>query len=46
MLIEQISNLLSNPQKMSEMSQKAKSFYNPQTAELIRDEILKFTPKQ
>jgi UDP-N-acetylglucosamine--N-acetylmuramyl-(pentapeptide) pyrophosphoryl-undecaprenol N-acetylglucosamine transferase len=40
-LLEQISNLLSNPQKLSEMSQKAKSFYNPQTAELIRDEILK-----
>ncbi|HUT96296.1 MAG TPA: undecaprenyldiphospho-muramoylpentapeptide beta-N-acetylglucosaminyltransferase [Candidatus Paceibacterota bacterium] len=41
-LLEQISNLLSNPQKLSEMSQKAKSFYNPQTPELIRDEILKF----
>lgn len=46
LLIEQISNLLSNPQKLSEMSQKAKSFYNPQTAELIRDEILKFAPQQ
>jgi UDP-N-acetylglucosamine--N-acetylmuramyl-(pentapeptide) pyrophosphoryl-undecaprenol N-acetylglucosamine transferase len=46
MLLEQISNLLSNPQKMSEMSQKAKSFYNPQTAELIRDEILKLVPPQ
>jgi len=44
-LLEQISNLLSNPQKMSEMSQKAKSFYNPQTAELIRDEILKIAQK-
>jgi UDP-N-acetylglucosamine--N-acetylmuramyl-(pentapeptide) pyrophosphoryl-undecaprenol N-acetylglucosamine transferase len=43
MLLEQISNLLSNPQKMSEMSEKAKSFYNPQTAELIRDEILKLS---
>ena len=43
MLLEQISNLLSNPQKLSEMSQKAKQFYNPQTPELIRDEILKFT---
>ncbi|MFH1129594.1 MAG: undecaprenyldiphospho-muramoylpentapeptide beta-N-acetylglucosaminyltransferase [Patescibacteria group bacterium] len=42
MLLEQISNLLSNPQKLSEMSQKAKQFYNPATAELIRDEILKF----
>lgn len=42
MLLEQISNLLSNPQKLSEMSQKAKQFYNPQTAELIKDEILKF----
>lgn len=40
-LLEQISNLLSNPQKLSEMGQKAKSFYNPQTPELIRDEILK-----
>jgi len=41
-LLEQILNLLSNPQKMSEMSQKAKLFYNPATADLIRDEILKF----
>lgn len=40
-LLEQISNLLSNPQKLFEMSQKAKSFYNFQTPELIRDEILK-----
>jgi len=44
-LLEQISNLFSNPQKLSEMSQKAKSFYNPQTAELIRDEILKLIQK-
>jgi len=42
MLLEQISNLLSNPQKLSEMSQKAKQFYNPATPDLIRDEILKF----
>ncbi|MCX6730167.1 MAG: undecaprenyldiphospho-muramoylpentapeptide beta-N-acetylglucosaminyltransferase [Candidatus Portnoybacteria bacterium] len=42
MLLEQISNLLSNSQKLSEMSQKAKQFYNPATPELIRDEILKF----
>ncbi|MBU4284662.1 UDP-N-acetylglucosamine--N-acetylmuramyl-(pentapeptide) pyrophosphoryl-undecaprenol N-acetylglucosamine transferase [Patescibacteria group bacterium] len=41
-LLEQISNLLSNPQKLFEMGQKAKSFYNSQTPELIRDEILKF----
>lgn len=41
LFLEQITNLLSNPQKLSEMSQKAKSFYNPATAELIRDEILK-----
>jgi len=42
LFLEQISKLLSNPAKLSEMSQKAKSFYNPQTPELIRDEILKF----
>jgi len=41
-LLQQISNLLSDPVKLSEMSQKAKQFYNPNTAELIRDEILKF----
>lgn len=40
--LEQISNLLSNPQRMSEMSQKAKQFYNPNTPDLIRNEILKF----
>lgn len=45
LFLEQISNLLSNPQKLSEMSQKAKSFYNPSTPDLIRDKILKFTRK-
>jgi UDP-N-acetylglucosamine--N-acetylmuramyl-(pentapeptide) pyrophosphoryl-undecaprenol N-acetylglucosamine transferase len=42
LLLDQISTLLSNPQKLSEISQKSKTFYNPQTPELIRDEILKF----
>lgn len=41
-LLDTISGLLSNIVKLQEMSQKAKSFYNPQTSELIRDEILKF----
>ena len=40
--LETVSNLLKNPQKLSEMSAKARTFYNPQTPELIRDEIMKF----
>jgi len=36
-----ISNLLNNPDKLRQMSEKAKTFYNPNTPELIRDEILK-----
>lgn len=44
-LLGTISNLLSNPTKLQEMGQKAKSFYNPQTPELIRDEILKYDKK-
>jgi len=40
-LLDTISNLLSSSTKLQEMGQKAKSFYNPQTPELIRDEILK-----
>lgn len=42
LLLEQISNLLSNPELMKKMGESARSFYNPQTPELIRDEILKF----
>ena len=41
LFLEAISNLLSNPAKLKEMGEKAKSFYNPKTPELIRDEILK-----
>jgi len=44
MLLGQISSLLSDSQRLSEMPQKAKQFYNPQTPELIRDEILKLVP--
>jgi UDP-N-acetylglucosamine--N-acetylmuramyl-(pentapeptide) pyrophosphoryl-undecaprenol N-acetylglucosamine transferase len=40
-LLDTILNLLSSPTKLQEMGQKAKSFYNLQTPELIRDEILK-----
>jgi UDP-N-acetylglucosamine--N-acetylmuramyl-(pentapeptide) pyrophosphoryl-undecaprenol N-acetylglucosamine transferase len=43
LLLEQVSNLLSNPELMKKMGESAKSFYNPQTPELIRDEILKFS---
>jgi len=43
--LEEISKLITNPAKLSALSQKAKSFYNPNTPELIRDEILKFTQK-
>ena len=42
LLLEQVSNLLSNPELMKKMGESAKSFYNPQTPELIRDEILRF----
>lgn len=37
-----ISNLLNNPDKLRQMSEKAKTFYNPNTPELIGGEILKF----
>jgi len=40
-----ISNLLNNPDKLRQMSEKAKIFYNPNTAELIRDEILQYDKK-
>lgn len=42
LFLEEISKLLRNPDKPREMGQKAKTFYNPKTPELIRDEILKF----
>lgn len=41
MFLSTISDLLSNPAKLQQMGTKAKSFYNPKTPELIRDEILK-----
>ncbi len=34
-----------NPNKLKQMAQKAKTFYNPKTPELIKAEILKFKPK-
>lgn len=45
LLLEQVSNLISNPDLMKKMGESAKSFYNPQTPELIRDEILKIIVK-
>lgn len=45
LFLETIENLLKNPAKMSDLSQKAKAFYNPSTSDLIRDEILKFARK-
>jgi len=45
LFLEQISNLLSDSALMQAMSEKAKTFYNPQTNELIRDEILKFAQR-
>jgi UDP-N-acetylglucosamine--N-acetylmuramyl-(pentapeptide) pyrophosphoryl-undecaprenol N-acetylglucosamine transferase len=41
LFLEQISNLLSNSELRKQMGERAKSFYNPNTPELIRDEILK-----
>ncbi|PJE57672.1 MAG: undecaprenyldiphospho-muramoylpentapeptide beta-N-acetylglucosaminyltransferase [Candidatus Portnoybacteria bacterium CG10_big_fil_rev_8_21_14_0_10_38_18] len=38
--LEQISNLLKNPDKLKEMGEKAKTFYKPNIAEKIRDEII------
>ncbi len=40
-----ISNLLNNPDKLKKMSEKSKTFYNPNTPELIKDEILKYDKK-
>jgi UDP-N-acetylglucosamine--N-acetylmuramyl-(pentapeptide) pyrophosphoryl-undecaprenol N-acetylglucosamine transferase len=42
LFLDTISNLLSNPAKLKQMGQKAKTFYNYHTPERIRDEILKF----
>jgi UDP-N-acetylglucosamine--N-acetylmuramyl-(pentapeptide) pyrophosphoryl-undecaprenol N-acetylglucosamine transferase len=41
MFLDEISKLLSNPNKLKEMGEKAKSFYQPNIAEKIRDEIIK-----
>ncbi|MFZ5559377.1 MAG: undecaprenyldiphospho-muramoylpentapeptide beta-N-acetylglucosaminyltransferase [Patescibacteria group bacterium] len=38
--LEEISRILGNASKVQEMAQKAKSFYKPNTAERIRDEII------
>lgn len=45
LFLEEIFKLLRNPDKVKEMGEKAKTFYNPNTPEMIRDEILKFMPK-
>jgi len=42
MLLEQISKLLGTPNLLKEMGEKAKSFYKPNIAENIRDEIIKY----
>ena len=39
--LEEVSKLLSNPEKLKMMGQKAKEFYAIDTAQRIRDEILK-----
>ena len=41
--LEEISKLLNNPEKLKIMGQKAKEFYIVDTAQKIRDEILKLT---
>jgi UDP-N-acetylglucosamine--N-acetylmuramyl-(pentapeptide) pyrophosphoryl-undecaprenol N-acetylglucosamine transferase len=40
--LEQISKLLGTPNLLKEMGEKAKSFYKPNIAENIRDEIIKY----
>lgn len=45
LFLSTISNLLDKPDKLKQMSQQAKIFYNPKTPELIKAEILKFKPK-
>ena len=44
MFLDTISDLLKSPSKLGQMSTKARTFYNPQTPELIKREILKFVP--
>jgi UDP-N-acetylglucosamine--N-acetylmuramyl-(pentapeptide) pyrophosphoryl-undecaprenol N-acetylglucosamine transferase len=39
--LEEISKLINNPEKLKTMSQKAKEFYVVDTAQKIRDEIIK-----
>jgi len=41
LFLETISNLLNNPIKLKQMGDRAKEFYNTNTPELIKEEILK-----
>lgn len=43
--LDTIFNLFSNPARLKEMGEKAKTFYNFNTPEMIRDEILRFNPR-
>jgi len=43
--LDEISRILGNASKIQEMAQKAKSFYKPNIAEKIRDEIIKLAQK-
>jgi len=45
MFLDEISKLVNSPNLLKEMGEKAKKFYNPETPELIAEEILKFIPK-
>ena len=45
LFLDTISDLISNPTQLKQMGQKAKTFYNPKTPELIKDEIIKLVPK-
>lgn len=43
--LDEVSKLVSNPAKLKEMGAKAKSFYNPQTPDLIAKEIIGLVSK-
>jgi UDP-N-acetylglucosamine--N-acetylmuramyl-(pentapeptide) pyrophosphoryl-undecaprenol N-acetylglucosamine transferase len=43
--LDEVSKLIKDPIKLKQMGEKAKTFYNPQTPELIAKEIINIIPK-
>lgn len=45
LFLDEVSKLISDLNKLKEMGQKAKAFYNPKTPDLIANEILNIVPR-